>query len=38
MFYMYFANVPTDEPLGETAYCGFNVFNVFSVAVPIEIH
>ena len=44
MFYMYFADLmpmhhdaPPDEPLGETDSCGFNVFNVYSVAVQIEI-
>ena len=34
---MYFADVPPDEPLGETDCCNFNVFNVYSVAVQIEI-
>ena len=38
MFYMYFADAPPDEPLGETHCCGFNVFNVYSVAVQIEIY
>ena len=37
-FYMYFADAPPDEPLGETDCCGFNVFNVYSVAVQIEIY
>ena len=35
---MYFADVPPDEPLGKTDCCGFNVFNVYSVAVQIEIY
>ena len=35
---MYFADVSPDEPLGETDCCGFNVFNVYSVAVQIEIY
>ena len=35
---MYFADVPPDEPLGETDCCGFNVFNVYSVADQIEIY
>ena len=33
-----FADVPPDEPLGETDCRGFNVFNVYSVAVQIEIY
>ena len=33
---MYFADVPPDEPLGETDCCGINVFNVYSVAVQIK--
>ena len=37
-FYMYFADVPPDEPLGETECCGFNLFNVYSVADQIEIY
>ena len=35
---MYFAEAPPDEPLGETDCCGFNVFNVYSAAVQIEIY
>ena len=35
---MYFADVPPDEPLGETDCCGFNVYNVYSVPVQIEIY
>ena len=35
---MYFADAPPHEPLGETDCCGFNVFNVYSVAVQIEIY
>ena len=35
---MYFADAPPDEPLGETDYCGFNVFNVYSVAVQTDIY
>ena len=38
MFYTYFSDVLPDEPLGETDCCGFNVFNVYSVAVQIEIY
>ena len=34
---MYFADAPPDEPLGVTDCCDFNVFNVYSVAVQIEI-
>ena len=34
---MYFAHIPPDEPLDETQCCGFNVFNVYFVAVQIEI-
>ena len=34
----YFADAPPDEPLGETDCCGFNVFNVYFVAVQIEIY
>ena len=37
-FYMFFADAPSDEPLGEIDCCGFNVFNVYSVAVQIEIY
>ena len=37
VFYMYFADAPPDEPLGKTGCCGFNVFNVYSVAVQTEI-
>ena len=29
-------DAPPDEPLGETNCCGFIVFNVYSVAVQIE--
>ena len=35
---MYFANAPPNEPLGKTDRCGLNVFNVYSVAVQIEIY
>ena len=35
---MHFANVPPDEPPGKTDCCGLNVFNVYSVAVQIEIY
>ena len=38
VFYMYFADAPPDEPLGETDCCGFDVFNVYSVAAQIEIY
>ena len=38
MFYVYFADAPPDEPLGETDCCGFNVINVYSVTVQIEIY
>ena len=35
---MYFADAPPDESLGETDCCGFNVFNVYSVAVQTDIY
>ena len=38
VFYMYFADAPPDEPLGKTDCCGLNVFNVYFVAVQIEIY
>ena len=35
---MYFADAPPDEPQGKTDFSGFNVFNVYSVPVEIEIY
>ena len=35
VFYMYFADAPPDEPLGEANCCGFNVY---FIAVRIEIY